>query len=370
MSDLFLEGTKLPWYRERVEAWLDGERVNPITVDMSLLPRKNCNFNCVYCYANLQENQGHLLEKFHINRFLDDCADLDVKGISLVSDGESSHHPDFVYTILEGADRGLAMAVGTNGLVTGYNMLEEILPFLTYIRFNISAANHQQYAEIMGAKLHWFDRVIQNIQDAVFLKEAHGWPVTIGMQMVLQPEYGHQIVPLAKLAVKLGVDYLVIKHCSDDENGTLGVDYSGYAKLEPLLKLAEKQSTFKTKIIVKWNKIKAGNVRSYQRCYGPPFHIQLSGSGLVAPCGMLFHERYKKLFHIGSIWKKSFKEIVESERYWEVMNRLASPEFNAQTMCGYLCLQHHHNEFLDKLVKREETLPDDPGTPPAHLPFL
>src|ERR1043166_6355893 len=52
-----------------------------------------------------------------------------------------------------------------------------------------------------------------------------------------------------------------------------------------------------------------------------------------------------------NICEQSFKEIWRSERYWEVMNYLASPEFNAQKMYGSLCLQHKVNESLDNMVK-------------------
>ena len=55
--------------------------------------------------------------------------------------------------------------------------------------------------------------------------------------------------------------------------------------------------------------------------------IQISGSGLVAPCGMLFNERYKR-FHIGNICKTRFKDIWNSDEYWEVMNHLASDNFD------------------------------------------
>ena len=103
-------------------------------------------------------------------------------------------------------------------------------------------------------------------------------------------------------------------------------------------------------LVVKWSKIEAKGTRSYQRCYGPPFLLQISGSGLVAPCGMLFNERYNK-FHIGNIAQQRFKDIWASDRYWEVMNFLASPNFNAQTMCASLCLQHKVNEALDNNLK-------------------
>ena len=58
------------------------------------------------------------------------------------------------------------------------------------------------------------------------------------------------------MAVDLGVDYGVIKHCSDDELGTLEVDYSKYEDMYEDLLNAESLSNDRTKIIVKWDKIK------------------------------------------------------------------------------------------------------------------
>ena len=53
----------------------------------------------------------------------------------------------------------------------------------------------------------------------------------------------------------MGVDYAVIKHCSDDEEGSLGVDYSKYEEMYEDLAKAEKMSNKTTKVIVKWSKI-------------------------------------------------------------------------------------------------------------------
>ena len=372
VSDLTLDGTKIAWYADRVAAWERGERIAPVTVDMALLPRRSCNFNCVFCYANMQENKGHLIDGPAITRFLDDAAAIGVKGVSLVSDGESTHSPVFEHTVTYGCRQGLDMALGTNGLVLTPTMLDWLVPSLTYLRFNIAAAEPKRYAEIMGAKEHWLDRVVKNIEHAVKVKEDNSYDTTIGMQMVLMPEFADQILPLSKLAIALGVDYLVIKHCSDDENGTLGVDYAAYEGLRPVLEAAERLSNGRTSIVVKWNKLNAGNVRSYRQCYGPPFIIQLSGTGLVAPCGMFFAEKYKR-FHLGNIVTQSFRDIWESERYWEVMAHLASRTFDAQTACGCLCLQHYVNEALDRHQKGEQQIlsPGEQGCRrPQHLSFL
>ena len=217
-------------------------------------------------------------------------------------------------------------------------------------------------------KEEWFDRVVQNIKDMVEIKRRDGLSCTIGLQMVLMPEYADQILPLAELGKELGVDYLVIKHCSDNEDGDLGVNYKGYTKIYDILRAAEALSTDTYQCTVKWSKIQAEGTRSYQRCYGAPFLLQISGSGLVAPCGMLFNEKYKK-FHIGNICEERFKDIWAGDRYWEVMNYLASPEFNAQKMCGSLCLQHKVNEALDGLVKGSHQL-NSGSKAPSHLEFV
>lgn len=364
---LILDGTKISWHKERVDAWLRGEKIAPITVDMALT--RTCNYACRFCYAVLQENQRHPITKEVMTRFINDAAEVGVKGISLVSDGESTLNPAFVHTIQHGAANGISMAVGSNGYLLDDEKIRSILPHLTYFRVNITAGEPKRYAEIMGVRDGYFEKVCENIKNMMRVKHELGLKVTIGMQMVLMPDFEDQILPLAKLGRELQPDYLVIKHCSDDETGSLGVDYDGYERMYGKLKEAESMSTKNYQVHIKWSKIGDKGKRSYERCYGPPFLIQMSGSGLVAPCGMMFNEQYKK-FHIGNIVTESFKDMIQGERYWEVVNYLASPNFNAKTMCGSLCLQHKVNEHLDGVKKGSIQLNNPTGKEPEHLNFI
>lgn len=366
---LILDGTKLSWHLDRVQKWQKGERIAPITIDMALT--RACNYSCGFCYAMFQENDRKIINKKVIFDFLEDCAEIGVKGISFVSDGESTISPVFADACKYGHELGLSMAVGTNAFVLTKNRLEDVMPYLTYLRVNFSAGEKKRYAEIMGVKESSYDRVCQNIKDMVEIKKRDNLKVTIGMQMVLMPEDADQIIPLAKLGKELRPDYAIIKHCSDNEDGGLGVSYDEYEKLYPLLKEAESYSDETYKCVIKWSKIKdqGNNKRSYQRCYGAPFMIQLSGSGLVAPCGGLFNEKYKK-FHIGNICETRFKDIWKSDKYWEVMNYLSSPNFNAQKMCASLCLQHKVNEALDDFVKGKGDMIQPDSNPPEHINFI
>jgi len=362
-----LDGHKLAWHAERVEAWRRGERIAPITIDCALTRR--CNYRCVYCYGKLQANDEKKMTRDVIFRFLDDAADIGVKAISLVSDGESTCSPHFKDAILRGSANGLDIAVGTNGYLLKEEELEDILRCLTYLRFNISAGQAERYSQIMGCGAGCFEKVCETIRRCMRIKKEKGYPVTVGLQMVLMPEFADQILPLAQLGKELGVDYLVIKHCSDDENGSLGVEYGRYYDLVEVMKEAERMSGPEYQVSVKWSKVLSGGKRCYQQCYGPPFLLQLSGSGLVAPCGMLFNDTYKA-YHIGNIAENPFKEIWQSDRYWEVMDRIASEAFDAQTMCGTLCLQHKVNEYLDSLRRSGEAVKPTGQAPPSHRNFI
>jgi MoaA/NifB/PqqE/SkfB family radical SAM enzyme len=365
--ELLLDGTKIEWHKDRVDAWERGERIAPITIDLALT--QACNFACRYCYATLQRQDEHFpMNKKVMTDFIDDCAEVGVKAISLVSDGESTINPAYAHTVQYGKSKGIDMASGTNAYLLGEKMLRQVMPHLTYLRVNITAGEPERYKQIMGVKDGWFERVCENVRTMRRLKDENGWDCTIGLQMVLMPEFADQILPLARLGKELRPDYLVIKHCSDDEAGSLGVDYAGYAKLEELLHQAEGMSDESYKIVVKWTKIRAEGRRDYQRCYGPPFLLQISGSGRIAPCGMLFADKYKK-YHIGNITKERFKDIIRSDRYWEVMSLLSSDQFNAQTMCGSLCLQHKVNEKLDQMKKGLTTLQPQTETP-QHVNFV
>ena len=243
---------------------------------------------------------------------------------------------------------------------------------MTWVRFTVAAGTPEGYSKIMykGEKFtEVFDRAMKNISYAVELKKKLNLDVTLGIQMVLMPDFKDEILPFAKLAVELGVDYGVIKHCSDDEMGTLGVDYSKYEEMFPLIEKAENMSNEQTKIIAKWKKIKDKGVSSYNRLYGPQFLLQLSGSGLVAPAGQFFNARYSKL-HMGNFTEERFIDIFKSDRYRGIMDYIASTNFDAQTMMGTLPITHYINESLNDHITGKKRIQPNNGSKPLHVNFL
>ena len=370
-GELILDSHKLSYHMDRVNAWKAGERIAPVTVDMALT--RACGSMCKFCYAMMQEPQKrHGIKTHHALNLLDDFSEIGVRGVSLVSDGESTLSKSYVPFVQHAAELGISVGNATNAWEWGPEKSEQVLPHMSWIRFTVAAGTPEKYAEIMykgPEHTEVYDKAIRNIKHAVEFKKKHNLSVTLGIQMVLMPEFKDEIIPFAKLGVDLGVDYAVIKHCSDDEYHTLGVDYSKYEQMYELLEQAESLSTEKTKVIVKWDKINDKGKPSYKRFYGPPFLLQISGSGLVAPSGMFFNARYSKL-HIGDFTSERFIDIFKSDKYWRAMNYLASPAFDAQTMMGTLPIQHYISVALDNHVKGVKRIKNPKVEKPMHVNFL
>jgi len=370
-GNLILDSHKLSHHFDRVQAWEAGERIAPVSVDMALT--RACGAMCAFCYAMVQEPQERSSVKVDSSlALLDDFKSIGVKSVSLISDGESTISKSYVPFIQHAASLGIDVGNATNAWEWGPEKIEAVLPHLTWVRFTVAAGRPESYAKIMfkgPEHTQVFDKAMANIRYAVEYKKKHALPVTLGIQMVLLPEYKDEIIPFSQLALDLGVDYGVIKHCSDDENGTLGVDYSKYEPLYGKLTEAEKMSTEQTKIIVKWEKIMDKGKPSYSRFYGPQFLLQISGSGLIAPSGMFFNAKFSKL-HIGNFTEERFIDMFKSDRYWRAMDYLASPSFNAQTMMGTLPIQHYVSVALDNHVKEIEKIKPAVGDKPMHVNFL
>ncbi len=368
---LILDSHKLSYHMDRVNAWEAGERIAPVSVDMSLT--RACGAMCSFCYAMMQESQARSsIKTAKALNLLDDFSAIGIRSVSLVSDGESTLSKAYVPFIQHAAELGIDVGNATNAWEWEPEKIEQVLPYLTWVRFTVAAGRPESYASIMykgPEHTEVFDRAIKHIKYAVDLKKRKGLSVTLGIQMVLMPSFRDEIIPFAQLGLDLGVDYAVIKHCSDDEQKTLGIDYSQYESLHGLLVQAESMSNEQTKIIVKWDKIKDGDKSSYNRFYGPQFLLQISGSGLVAPSGMFFNARYSKL-HIGNFTEERFIDIWKSERYWRAMNYLASPSFDAQTMMGTLPIQHYVSVALDNHAKGIERMQPGRGYEPLHVNFL
>ena len=344
---------KLIWHLDRVSDWNKGKKIAPLYIDMGIT--QTCNIRCQYCYYATPENRTtKIITTENLKRFMKDCADIGVKGIGFLGDGEPGVHPGCYDAVITGAESGIDMCISTNGTVMPEKNFVKFLDSLTYIRFNISAANAKTYNKVMGTSPKMFDLVKKNILRCVEAKKKHKLKTTIGIQMVLVEDCSKDIVDYAKMGKELGIDYAMIKQCS--EHGILKHDIipEDYNIYEKLFLEAESYADENYSVYIKRTKMN-NTVRKYKSCFGCNFLPQIDGAGDVYPCGNWFQS---KDFHMGNINDQSFKDIVFSKRYAEVQKKV-SQEVNVHKECGTSCRQNEINEFLWDLKN-----------PPDHINFI
>lgn len=363
MADKYLmDNHKLLWHLDRVNDWLRGKRISPIHIDVGL--SKGCNIRCEYCFGVLQGNfyrKGAETYFPHepLLRYVREAGEAGVRSMGFIGEGEPLLNPYIYEAIAQARGVGIDVSMGTNGILFDTGKAgEEALKNLSWIRFNISAASVDAYLRIHRSRE--FPIVVEKIRFCTEAKKRKNLAVTIGLQMVLTPSNVDQVVPLAKLGKKLDVDYLVIKQCSDTVDSQIGVfnRFGEYDNFYNILKEVEGISSESYNVIIKWKKITAKGKRTYLRCLGVPFLLYSSGDGKLYPCGMCFDYRggMEEEYRMGDLVKQSFKEIISSDKYWEVVERIKQIDI---AKCYSGCRTDAINEFVWKLKH-----------PPEHVNFI
>jgi len=355
-----MDGHKLIWHSDRINDWLNGKKIAPIHIDVGL--SKGCNIKCQYCYGVTQGNFYKKGAEIYfprepLLRYVRDAGEAGVRSMAFIGEGEPLLNPHVYEAVVEGSRAGVDISMGTNGILFDTGKAgQEALRHLKWIRFNISAATEEAYRRIHASKD--FSTAVQKIKFCVDAKKANNFKVTVGLQMVLTPSNVEQVVPLAKLGRRLGVDYLVVKQCGDTNKNTLGIfgRLDEYDNFSEILKKAESQSTASYNVIVKWHKITNRGKKNFDKCFGVPFLIYSSGDAKVYPCGMFFDYKSKE-YLMGDLLKQSFKEIIRSKRYWEVVRKVSRIDVHKE--CYANCRTHYINEFIWKLKN-----------PPEHVNFV
>ena len=357
-----LDGHKMIHHLDRIQAWQNGEKFAPIHIDMGLT--KYCNTACLYCYAVVQNmTKGTQIAEDAFLRYIEDCGKLGVRSIAYNGDGEPTLNPALYDATVLAKKLGVDTSMATNGILLDMDRAHDLLRDMTWLRINLSAGTGEGFKRVHQSTPENFDLLIEKVRELVRIKKENGYKCTIGLQMVLIPECYDQVILEAKLGAELGVDYFVVKQCSDSEYKEIGVDYTSYLDIQPMLKEAETYSNDNYMVKVKWNKLMAADetevykdgFRKYDVCYGTSFLLQISGNGKIYPCGPFFN---KERFYIGDIHEQSFFDIVMGDRYWQVHKDVVE-SVDVHKDCAIGCRQDYVNKFLWDLKN-----------PPEHENFI
>lgn len=214
---------KAAHHLEKIQQFKNGEQ--PVPLQVQLIIADLCNHNCSFCAYRMEgytsnknfgekdavtgminNNPNRMIPYEKCIEILDDCADMGVKALQYTGGGEPTVHPKhkeiFQYTL----DKGLDLALVTNGTIMRKGV-PEILAKGKWVRFSVDAGTAETYSQVREVPFKFFNKTLYNIETVVEARAAEPESdLVIGIGFVVTKENWHEIYDAVEIYSKLGVD--------------------------------------------------------------------------------------------------------------------------------------------------------------------
>jgi cyclic pyranopterin phosphate synthase len=355
MDKFRIDSHKLIYHIKAVNSWLSGSAFAPIYVEIA--PSGACNHRCVYCALDYMEYQPRFLDTALLKKRLSEMAALGTKSVMYAGEGEPLLHKDIVRLIRHTKKSGIDVALTTNGVLFNKKLADATLGSITWVKVSINALNPATYARIHKTSPDDLGIVLKNLSYAVSLKKSKGYKCTLGMQLLLLPENAKEVIPLAKKAKALGLDYFVVKpyshHHFSKTTRYKNIQYNSYLHLADKLRVLNSNkfsAIFRLNTMKKWDQA----IRTYRHCYALPFWAYIDAGGNVWGCSAYLGD---KRFIYGNIYENGIRKIWQSVKRKNLV-KMARDKLNTGN-CRVNCRMDEINRYLWELRH-----------PPEHVNFI
>lgn len=344
-DDYRIDGHKLDLHPERVAAWLRGEKIYPLYLEIA--PSGGCNHRCSFCAVDYLGYQTRFLDADVMKERLAEMGALGVKSIMWAGEGEPLLHRRLGEMVVAGKAAGIDQAITTNGVALTKQFCLEAFPSLSWIKVSINAGTEPIYRAIHKAHEGDWVRLWGNLGRAVRIRTDLGAGLTLGAQIVLLPDNAGEVRTLARMCQVTGLDYLVVKpysqHPSSDTRIYEGLRYAAVENLSDL-------ETDRFKVIVRTETMpRVTGERDYATCQATPwFWAYIMATGDVYGCSAYLGD---PRFKYGNILTDPFERIWNSDakRGCEVFVR---EELDIKD-CRKACRMDHANRYLWRVTHQE-----------------
>jgi len=328
MDSLKIDSHKLEFHPHRVAAWRDSgddwekaKKVYPIYIEIS--PMGACNHRCTFCAVDYIGYKAVQLDASLLGERLLEMGSLGVKSVMFAGEGEPLLHKNINRMVRFAQLAGIDTSFTTNGTLLDHLHFDGV----SWVKVSINAGKRETYGQIHRTKAQDWDRVWQNIKNAVHRKGT----CKLGVQMVCLPENAGEEKEIQALCDDTGVDYLVFKPYSQHKM-SITRQYKGYKPIA----LPEGKGT-----VIRHEAIRTEG-HEYSKCNATPFFwCYVMASGDIYSCSAyLLDER----FRLGNINEHGFQSIWEGERRranWELVRKKLDIH-----ECRLNCRMNQANKFL------------------------
>ncbi|MFH2012808.1 MAG: radical SAM protein [Pseudomonadota bacterium] len=352
MDKYFIDGHKLYWHLDRVLQWQMGRMIPPVYIEVS--PVSFCNHRCIFCGIDFARKGKYLLETDILCRRLKEMGTIGVKSIMLAGEGEPMLHNGLPTIIKTAKESEIDVSITTNGSVGNYEMWQEILPLLAWIRFSVDAGTAGIYAKVHNVSEESFHKTIRNISEAVKVKKESNIPIAIGVQFLIMPENYSTIEDALCLFSEIGIDYFSLKPYSLHPQMINKTDVTYTSEMMDHIEEIISRHKKSTKMSIIFRKESMGKYmnrnKMFKHCHALPFWGYISSKGDFYTCSVfLGDERFKT----GNIYENDMGSILLGERR-QMSIKHGEKDLLIEDECRLNCRMARINEFLEFLKDKPE----------------
>ncbi len=346
MTDQYnIDSHKMHLHPERLAAWLRGEPVAPIYLEIS--PSGACNCRCRFCGMDFLGYRKRLWDTALLKDRVEGMGRLGLKSVMYAGEGEPFLHPDLPDIVEHTHGVGVDVAITTNAVLMGEEAASRVLGHVRWIKASVNAGTPETYARVHGVAAGKFHDAVRNLERAAAVRARRGLDCTLGMQMVLLPENAHEAPILARLAREAGLDYLVVKpysqHPLSGNREFADLRYPDMAALDESLRALETDAfnvIFRRETMRRLDQPR----HAFDRCLGLPFAGYVDTGGDVWGClAYITDER----FLFGNLVAQSPQEVFFGPRRAKVL-RFAAEALDVGA-CRVNCRLEAANRYLWQL---------------------
>jgi len=279
------------------------EKYIPLVISWNMTLR--CNLKCAHCYINAEETKTSVKElstdaaKMLIHQITEVS-----KPLLILSGGEPLLRDDIYEIIKYGADRGLRMGMGSNGVLIDDEVAKKLKEAgMWTVAISLDSSIPERHDEFRGVKGCW-----QHAVDAIKALKKAGIQVQVNCT-VTQQNYD-EVEDIMALSEKLGVENFHLFFLVPTGRGTDIEDITPQMYEEMITKTLAKTTKYKLNVkpscapqFMRVAKEQGVDMSRWVRgCMAGLYYCRIYPSGEVTPCPYM-------PVSLGNIREKSFKDI-------------------------------------------------------------
>jgi tungsten cofactor oxidoreducase radical SAM maturase len=302
-----------------------------------------CNLSCQTCIRHSWSDPAAHMSEATFERILADISSFpELERIVFTSFGEPFYHPRFLEYVAAIRQRGLAVTIGSNGLLLSNTVWRRLIELgVDQVIVSIDGVNPQTYADIRGAQL---SQVLHNIEQLKTIKkELHAALPNLGIEFVVIRDNLDEVPGLCELASQLNATRTIVSNILPYTLEMYKQKLYDYAPQPPI---KTQGRPIRSDAWVRWGVIELPRMHwgAEPRCrFIHDYATVISWDGEVSPCYALSHNyqyyaidgtlKQVSRLSFGNIHQKSLAEIWMSEEYTHYRSEVRSYHFPSCPDC-------------------------------------